>query len=635
MVVPRFPVSFCAPIDKDLEIRLRSQCEKIRVVEKLNGSHLLFPQTPLAVRIYYPADIQRFEERLNQKKHSSAESIHQVLERWHAGNENEDFDNLRDFLDKNGSTVIICVLPQDSIDQFDNPDSFMHRVQRIVRGGSKDQVSTRPPSDSVWRALRFCCSHNIPSMLYDNNIKKHARVIVVADTQGAIDSLYAMLEALGPVKRRLQQEYFERQRATFYIPDESGLVPKDHKAAEAVSRVLNGWANEYHLPESEQSVLMSYIGTLAGIATADDNKLHRIPVVAETRSLLQTFFGSKGSVTAGGMNYNGVNGEHHFGNSATLMQNQNARIPEVVQVPRKAMVTEPLDHGSDIGSPIPPMRTLTGASNGLDRQYAPYPNQSGDPHHVAALGPPLASFHNRNSNQMLHHPEAAQMGPGQHYETVDAGYGFQHPSSSFQFQQSHAKLNSAFQNAPPPAGHASSRFPPLRQELGQRPVVFAQSTRGLIGGFQQQYDPQAYGQDPHQFYDAPRNQYQPRPGQHQFLPAGQHQTAPAPQYNHSIGQHQPAPAPQYHYDPALYQATHQYQYPHQHQQLYEGQQFYGAQRSNVAPTGVPQPHRRLVGLRPNQEQQPKQPAAQSSKPMYGRPKVPTNPDFHRGIRRFA
>jgi hypothetical protein len=118
-----------------MELRLRSQCQKLRVVEKnnLNGAHLMIQKSPtipmcLAVRVYYPDDVKLLDEQLSKATNpSNAKDIDRLLELLHGGESkpaNEhDIDGLKAFRDKFQSTVVICVLPEGSMSYFDRPVS--------------------------------------------------------------------------------------------------------------------------------------------------------------------------------------------------------------------------------------------------------------------------------------------------------------------------------------------------------------------------------------------------------------------------------------------------------------------------------------------------------------------------------
>lgn len=118
-----------------MEMHLRTRCQKLRVVEKLNGAHFHFPQANLAVRVYYPDDVKRFDAMLEQGQPSSGDDIQKLLSKWHGSEgpeDGDDLDGLHAFRNHFKFTAVICVLPQGNMVYLDRPDSFIHRVQQIM-----------------------------------------------------------------------------------------------------------------------------------------------------------------------------------------------------------------------------------------------------------------------------------------------------------------------------------------------------------------------------------------------------------------------------------------------------------------------------------------------------------------------
>jgi hypothetical protein len=103
----------------DLEFQLRLHCQKLRVVEKLSGAHLLLPESSLAVRAYYPCDLPSLEQEASKDA---------------GGN----LDGLQVFLQSFRLAVVLFVLPVEAQRaQLDNPQSIFHRAQRIVNQPSR------------------------------------------------------------------------------------------------------------------------------------------------------------------------------------------------------------------------------------------------------------------------------------------------------------------------------------------------------------------------------------------------------------------------------------------------------------------------------------------------------------------
>jgi hypothetical protein len=155
-VVPQF--CRCTPIDnteQEIERELRNLCPKVRVVEKLSGAHLKVAaedSSSLAVRIYYPSDIERLEEHLQKEGLVTEENLQERLEKFRSGSTEDecgDVDGLVTFKKNFKCTVVILILPEGSLDQLMRSDSFLHRVQRIMRRSLSPADAVRAPKHEI------------------------------------------------------------------------------------------------------------------------------------------------------------------------------------------------------------------------------------------------------------------------------------------------------------------------------------------------------------------------------------------------------------------------------------------------------------------------------------------------------
>jgi hypothetical protein len=116
-------------------------------------------------------------------------------------------------------------------------------------------------------------------------------------------------------KRDIRELYFDKQRERYFLPHDSSSpscttptftrsssssttnIPMSSApyAATHVAEALRHWAMRFDLPPGEANVLMSMLGTLGEIVTADDDPtLQTVPIDDRTKRLLHVFFGSKG-----------------------------------------------------------------------------------------------------------------------------------------------------------------------------------------------------------------------------------------------------------------------------------------------------------------------------------------------------
>lgn len=101
-------------------------------------------------------------------------------------------------------------------------------------------------------------------------------------------TLLSIIEAIQ--KKELRWAYFERQQARYFLPVQ-GSIPEScrHTAAIHIAEALRSWADRFDMPPGEVNVLMSMMGSLEKIVTADG--LDMIPVEERTKRLLRAFFG--------------------------------------------------------------------------------------------------------------------------------------------------------------------------------------------------------------------------------------------------------------------------------------------------------------------------------------------------------
>jgi hypothetical protein len=108
-----------------LEFQLRLHCQKLRIVEKLSGAHLLLPESSMAVRAYYPCDLPSLQKQQQASEDADAD---------------DDLDGLQAFLQSFRLAVVLFVLPPGQgvqRAQLDDPHSIFHRAQRIVNKPSR------------------------------------------------------------------------------------------------------------------------------------------------------------------------------------------------------------------------------------------------------------------------------------------------------------------------------------------------------------------------------------------------------------------------------------------------------------------------------------------------------------------
>lgn len=128
-------------------------------------------------------------------------------------------------------------------------------------------------------------------------------IFLVPDTTTAISTLQLLAADTTKEKRELKELYFDTQSSKYFLPismNNAGFIPVSNStaAAQHTAEAIRTWADRLDLPDSESDVLMSLLGTLGDIVTADDNMLTNIPIEERSKRVLHVFFGSTGKTMA-------------------------------------------------------------------------------------------------------------------------------------------------------------------------------------------------------------------------------------------------------------------------------------------------------------------------------------------------
>lgn len=238
---------------KEWELQLRPISNKLRIVEKLSGAHLLISGNPsLSVRIYDVDDANRLENEAVK----------------------EDNDNLLDvdeirttFRDKFENSLCIFNLPsgEHQRDQLGRRDSFVSQAQQSLL--HRDETTTE---------------------------KKHVtRIAIVTDCAQVVQTIQSTVASLQPDKREKKAKYFQQVATKHFL---SGVgKPTQEVIANHVMKTFNAWADRYEMEEGDSSVVLNTLETLVNVGTANANTLEDVPIRDASKELLATFFGSNGT----------------------------------------------------------------------------------------------------------------------------------------------------------------------------------------------------------------------------------------------------------------------------------------------------------------------------------------------------
>ncbi|KAG7347372.1 hypothetical protein IV203_016077 [Nitzschia inconspicua] len=259
----------------DLEREFRSVSDRVKVVtkHKLSGAHFHCVKERLAIRAYYPCDLEALPPLSKDGKN--------------------DFDGLNGFLRSFQLAIVLFVLPvHEPIFQQQLSDITLHfhRAQRLVGNLTMESAD------------------------------KNMRVLLVPDTQSAMENLISIANSVTPHVKEKKRDYFLRLHEKFLVPrqvPQPGGLPSKLAIPEAyavsgscrVVAALEHLGAALELPEKEEHALIAFLGNLENIAKADDAVFRGLPFLDRTKKLVQAFFG----------NTNGVDNENEVSERSGIM----------------------------------------------------------------------------------------------------------------------------------------------------------------------------------------------------------------------------------------------------------------------------------------------------------------------------
>lgn len=317
---------WCLPNDyKELEIRLRQQSHRIRVVPSLmGGAHYLFPSSDrtVAIQVYDQQTIARIE--LEQKNRSpfafqqrmlksftnivdmealssndlaknketdlntTSSSNPQMLQ-FSSSNKNsaresilpkddDIFDRLKIFRDSFKYTAVFFVLSSEVLtDQLVRIDSFFNQAQNSLASFSELSQSSEDQYPDNTKVKKEGC----------------ARVLMVSNNESLLGSLLSIIQSLKPEKRALKEKFFRKEAERTFYPDSiTRLPPSELAVAKHVTSALHGWAKRAEVSVDDVNVLMNILGSLEKIVSVDENILDNIPINSLSKTAFLDFFRS-------------------------------------------------------------------------------------------------------------------------------------------------------------------------------------------------------------------------------------------------------------------------------------------------------------------------------------------------------
>jgi hypothetical protein len=237
---------------------MRQHCQKLKVVSKLNGAHLVLPpssqgEASLAIRVYYSNDLPRSIDSSDVLSELSSPS-------------GEDLDGLLHFRKSFSLTIVFFVLSEEEqTAHLEDIGSFVRRAMHRLTTPSE----TDSPGSST-------------------------HVLLVPSSEAAAQGLIHFADALTPSKRQLKQGLCEYHRQENFLPSpkEKGAMspPLERAAAAQTFHAIREWAAYMNLPHGEADVLMAYLGSLEAVVQHAAVGFPGVPLEDRTKELLLQFF---------------------------------------------------------------------------------------------------------------------------------------------------------------------------------------------------------------------------------------------------------------------------------------------------------------------------------------------------------
>ena len=242
----------------------------------MSGAHLLLTSERIAVRAYYPSDLQELQEQ---------------GEKISATKNDDDFDGLSAFFSSFQLTLVFFILPSSMNDtnmtnliteQLVDFNSYFHRAQRLsIQHQEEAEGNAMMSNAKEGASVRKSC------------------IMISPDTPSAIENLILVADSLLSQRKASKNILLRRLEQKFFLPsspsrnnDTSSDTVDPTAVASLVEEGLRKMAQTFDLPMGEVDILKSELGDLKTIATADDSLLGTIPIDNLTRKILHDFFGS-------------------------------------------------------------------------------------------------------------------------------------------------------------------------------------------------------------------------------------------------------------------------------------------------------------------------------------------------------
>ena len=119
-----------------------------------------------------------------------------------------------------------------------------------------------------------------------------AKVFIVQDTHTILRTLSSITRSIEPEKVLLQKKFFDERAKQYGLPDvDTGAIQSEMHLAMHTCTAIRNWAKRFEIERGDEDVLMSLVGTVLGISSADQEVLSNTPIDDKTMDIVLAFFG--------------------------------------------------------------------------------------------------------------------------------------------------------------------------------------------------------------------------------------------------------------------------------------------------------------------------------------------------------
>lgn len=123
-------------------------------------------------------------------------------------------------------------------------------------------------------------------------LKHTSRTAIVSDISQVLRIIESVVQSLLPEKREKRRLYFAQVASQHFLPGE-GTQQLQEVIANHATKAFVAWADRFAMPESDASVALSVLGSLAKVTTADRAILNDVPIRNASKEMILRFFGTE------------------------------------------------------------------------------------------------------------------------------------------------------------------------------------------------------------------------------------------------------------------------------------------------------------------------------------------------------